>query len=77
MNLKPYPIPFTDITGQEYKDSGIEWLGKVPERWEVKRLKWIARLEYGSSLSEEARETARFVESAHQARSGKRTPPLI
>src|SRR3989338_5551461 len=56
MNLKPYPIPFTNITGQEYKDSGIEWLGKVPEEWEVKKLKWIARLEYGSSLSEEARE---------------------
>lgn len=38
------------------KDSGIEWLGEVPEGWEVKRLKWVARLEYGSSLSEEARE---------------------
>ena len=40
----------------KYKDSGIEWLGEVPEEWEVKKLKWIARLEYGSSLSEEARE---------------------
>lgn len=38
------------------KDSGIEWIGEVPEGWEVKRLKWAARLEYGSSLSEEARE---------------------
>lgn len=38
------------------KDSGIEWIGKIPEGWEIKRLKWIARLEYGSSLSEEARE---------------------
>lgn len=26
------------------KDSGVEWLGKVPERWEVKRLKYIAPL---------------------------------
>jgi len=28
--LKPYP---------EYKDSGVEWLGDVPEHWEVLRLK--------------------------------------
>jgi len=28
--LKPYPA---------YKDSGVEWLGKVPEHWEVRRLK--------------------------------------
>ena len=25
-NPKPYP---------KYKDSGVEWLGKVPEHWEV------------------------------------------
>ena len=24
----------------EYKDSGVEWLGEVPEGWEVKRLKY-------------------------------------
>ena len=30
MNLKPYP---------KYKDSGIEWLGEVPEGWEVIRLR--------------------------------------
>jgi len=29
-NLKPYPA---------YKDSGVEWLGTVPEYWEVTRLK--------------------------------------
>lgn len=28
---KPYP---------EYKDSGVEWLGDVPEHWEVDRLRW-------------------------------------
>jgi type I restriction enzyme S subunit len=26
------------------KDSGIEWLGEVPERWEVKRLRFVAEL---------------------------------
>lgn len=29
MSLKPYP---------EYKDSGVEWLGEVPEHWELNRL---------------------------------------
>lgn len=28
----------------EYKDSGIEWLGEIPEHWEVKRLKWFAKI---------------------------------
>lgn len=30
---KPYPA---------YKDSGVEWLGKVPEHWEIIRLKHLA-----------------------------------
>jgi type I restriction enzyme S subunit len=24
-----------------YKDSGVDWLGEIPEHWEVKRLKWV------------------------------------
>ena len=24
----------------KYKDSGVAWLGRVPEHWEVKRLKY-------------------------------------
>ncbi len=32
-NLRPYPA---------YKPSGVEWLGDVPEHWEVRRLKyWV------------------------------------
>jgi type I restriction enzyme, S subunit len=30
---KPYPA---------YKESGVEWLGEIPEHWEVKRLKYVA-----------------------------------
>lgn len=30
--LKPYPA---------YKDSGIPWLGEVPEHWRVERAKWL------------------------------------
>ena len=33
MSIKPYP---------KYKDSGVEWLGMVPEGWEVKPLKSVA-----------------------------------
>ncbi|MCC5840000.1 MAG: restriction endonuclease subunit S [Opitutales bacterium] len=37
--MKPYP---------KYKPSGVEWLGDVPEHWEVKRLK------YSVSINDEA-----------------------
>jgi type I restriction enzyme S subunit len=29
------------------KDSGIEWLGKVPAHWEAERIKWAARMVSG------------------------------
>ena len=31
--FKPYP---------KYKDSGIEWLGPIPEHWEISKLKFLA-----------------------------------
>ncbi|VVB91390.1 Type-1 restriction enzyme MjaXIP specificity protein [uncultured archaeon] len=37
---KPYPA---------YKDSGVEWLGKVPEHWEMKKVKWIFKVINGST----------------------------
>ena len=43
---QPYPA---------YKDSGVEWLGEVPEHWEVRRLKYFYREvdEQSSSGAEE------------------------
>lgn len=43
-NLKPYP---------EYKDSGVPWLGEVPEHWEVKRLKQVCTRSalYGANIA--------------------------
>ncbi|MCY3944228.1 MAG: restriction endonuclease subunit S, partial [Gemmatimonadetes bacterium] len=35
---QPYPV---------YKDSGVEWLGKVPEHWEVRRLRSVAAIGTG------------------------------
>ncbi|MCI5228297.1 MAG: hypothetical protein D3918_16990 [Candidatus Electrothrix sp. AX2] len=33
--MKPYP---------RYKDSGVEWIGEVPEGWDVKPLKYVAAI---------------------------------
>ncbi|MFN6274542.1 MAG: restriction endonuclease subunit S [Microcystis sp.] len=32
---QPYPT---------YKDSGVEWLGAIPEHWKVKKLKYLAKI---------------------------------
>lgn len=29
---------------ESYKDSGVEWLGEVPSHWDVKKLKYLAKL---------------------------------
>ena len=42
---KPYPA---------YKDSGVEWLGQVPEHWSVKKLKWLASLQSGDFITSES-----------------------
>ena len=47
MDLGPYPA---------MKPSGVDWLGDVPEHWEVRRLKQICRFAYGDSLPADMRE---------------------
>lgn len=32
------------------KESGIEWLGEIPEHWEVKKLKYVAHLRSGTNI---------------------------
>ncbi|MDK2917907.1 MAG: type restriction enzyme subunit [Candidatus Petromonas sp.] len=29
---------------ERYKDSGIEWIGEIPEPWTVKRIKYISSM---------------------------------
>lgn len=43
---EPYPA---------YKDSGVPWLGKVPEGWEVRRLKDVAEVQTGITLGKDYR----------------------
>lgn len=31
------------------KDSGIEWLGEIPEHWEIVKLKWISKIYSGGT----------------------------
>ena len=38
---KPYPA---------YKDSGVEWLGQVPEHWDISSVKWEFRSRLGKML---------------------------
>ncbi len=46
-HYKPYP---------SYKDSGIDWLGEVPEAWKVTRLKYVSELNPKKSSVEVERE---------------------
>lgn len=60
---------------EKYKDSGIEWIGEIPEHWEVKRLKWIVseRLKYGANESAELddRELPRYIRITDFGEDGK------
>jgi type I restriction enzyme S subunit len=37
-----------------YKDSGVEWLGQVPEHWDVRRLKSLCSMKSGEGITSEA-----------------------
>ena len=39
---QPYPA---------YRDSGVEWLGEVPEHWEVRRLKTLCDMRSGDAIT--------------------------
>lgn len=36
---------------KKYKASGVDWLGEVPEGWEIKRLRHIAMLQSGEGIT--------------------------
>ncbi len=40
MKLKPYP---------KYKDSGIKWIGKIPEGWKIRKIKYTSTITMGQS----------------------------
>jgi len=36
---------------EKYKDSGVAWIGEIPEHWEIKRLKYLAKIQTGNTPS--------------------------
>jgi type I restriction enzyme, S subunit len=56
--FKPYP---------EYRDSGIEWLGKVPAHWQVRRLKSFASVQLSNvdKKSVEGQESVQLCNYVH------------
>jgi type I restriction enzyme S subunit len=57
------------------KDSGIEWLGEIPEHWEVKKLKYVVKtpLKYGAneSAEDEILEDPRYIRITDFGNDGK------
>ncbi|NPD47055.1 restriction endonuclease subunit S [Lentimicrobium sp. S6] len=48
------------IKPKQTKDSGVEWIGEIPEGWEVKRLKYLIKnLESGVSVNASETESAK------------------
>lgn len=58
-----------------YKDSGIDWLGQVPEGWETRRLKYLSKtkLRYGANESGVAYDKAlpRYIRITDFSHDGK------
>lgn len=48
---------------ETYKDSGVEWLGKIPEHWESAKIKFIANVFNGNSLNDKLKEKYRKTSS--------------
>ena len=38
---------------ERYKDTGVEWIGDIPEHWELRRIKFIGTLYSGNGFKEE------------------------
>ncbi len=38
---------------ERYKDSGVKWIGEIPEHWEIKKIKYISNITMGQSPKSE------------------------
>lgn len=43
-----------------YKDSGVDWLGEIPEHWEVRKLKFLASIKTGERNTEDKKENGLY-----------------
>jgi len=56
------------------KDSGVEWIGEIPDGWQVKRLKHLCKIETGNQDTQDAIEDGQFpfyVRSPHLEKSNR------
>ncbi len=42
------------------KDSGVEWIGEIPEHWEVNRMKWLVNIQTGESNTEDKVDNGKY-----------------
>ncbi|MBL7065239.1 MAG: restriction endonuclease subunit S, partial [Anaerolineae bacterium] len=49
--VPPGATHFQSASHLKMKDSGIPWLGEIPEHWEVIPIKYLARLKSGDSIT--------------------------
>ncbi|MBM7070669.1 restriction endonuclease subunit S [Shewanella sp. 202IG2-18] len=45
---------------EKYKDSGVEWLGEIPESWKVKRFKFLASITTGEKNTEDKEDDGQY-----------------
>lgn len=45
---------------KDYKDSGVEWIGDIPEHWKLKRLKELSSIQ-NSNVDKKSHEHEQFV----------------
>lgn len=45
---------------EEMKDSGVEWLGRIPKEWEEKRLRYIASIDTGNKDTQDRVEDGEY-----------------
>src|SRR5699024_10579229 len=49
---KHYQVRMWKMLTRKMKDSGIEWIGEIPENWEVKKVKYMFRIVNGNGFPE-------------------------
>lgn len=45
---------------ETYKNSGLEWIGEIPEHWDVKRLKYLSSIKTGEKNTEDKVENGKY-----------------
>jgi type I restriction enzyme S subunit len=51
----------------EYKDSGIEWIGRIPSHWHCEPMKYSTEIYTGNSLNEEEKKKYESIDLDHHA----------